>query len=371
MSSAGPASHLERVDGACDRCHRRSWLLGRLGGHLETARANISAVLALADEELIEAIGGRRRSEVHDQLRQFDAPAARRRCQEAGLEPICRCDERYPASLLALEAPPATLHVAGAADRFLDLIAGEPVAVVGARKASEYGLELARSLGRGLAASGVSVISGMATGIDSAAHLGALDGGALTVAVLPGPADRPYPPSRRGLFAKLRARGAAVSELPPGSGVWRWTFPARNRIIAALAAATVVVEAGAQSGALLTAGIARSLGKPIGAVPGRVTSPLAAGPNTLLAAGASVIRDPQDALDLLFGAGVRRAPADERPRLDAELFALLSAIGEGVEGAVALRRVGLGPDAGLAALAELELGGWVRRQRGGRFTVVP
>src|SRR5205085_12123477 len=135
-------------------------------------------------------------------------------------------------------------------------------------------------------------------------------------------------------------------------------FPARNRIIAALASATVVVEAGERSGALLTAGIAQSLGRPLGAVPGRVTAPLAAGPNELIASGATLIRDAQDVLDLLFGAGRREAVTEDRPPIDGDLRGLLSAIGSGIDAPAAFERLGLDAEAGLAALAELELCGY-------------
>jgi DNA processing protein len=335
------------------------------------ARGTIAAVLALSDEDLIGAIGGVHAAGVRDELRRFDPAQARQRSATAGLEVICRCDDRYPARLLALDAPPAVLHVAGGLERFLELVALDPVAIVGSRKASTYGVDVARSLARGLAVSGVAVLSGMALGADSAAHAGALEGGGQTVAVLPGSADRAYPASKRGLLVKIRDRGAAISELPPGASVWRWMFPARNRIIAALAALTVVVEASQRSGALLTAGIARSLGRPIGAVPGRVTAPLAAGPNRLIASGAHVIRGPQDVLDVLFGAGARSAASDRRAPLHGELSMLLSAIAEGAETSVAFARAGLDAEDGLAALAELELSGYVHREQGGRFSVVP
>jgi DNA processing protein len=150
-------------------------------------------------------------------------------------------------------------------------------------------------------------------------------------------------------------------------------FLARNRIIAALAAMTVVVEAGERSGAMVTARLAREIGRPVGAVPGRVTTPQAAGVNGLLAAGACVVRGPQDVLDHVFGAGVRLAGtgAAERPPPPAELRVLLEAIAAGHETAAALARAGLRPEQGLAALAALELGGYVRRGAGGRFSVVP
>jgi DNA processing protein len=359
------------ADRACDRCLARAWLLARLAGHLEQARARIDAVLALPDRELIAAVGGRQGPEIQTELERVDVGPLRVRARAAGVETICGCDPGYPPGLLALASPPAVLHVAGGLDRLLALVAEDPVAIVGARRASPYGLDVARSLGRGLARAGVTVLSGMALGIDSAAHAGALAAAAPTVAVLPGPADRPYPASKRALHRQIVAGGAAVSELPCGAAVWRWTFPARNRIIAALAAMTIVIEAGNRSGALLTASFASNLGRPVGAVPGRVSSPGAAGPNGLLAAGAHVVRGAQDVLDHLFGAGVRAAAGEDRGELSAELRRVLSAIADGHDNAAALTRAGVTAQQGLAALASLELAGYVRRGPGGRFQVLP
>jgi DNA processing protein len=355
---------------ACERCLARSWLLARLAGHLELARRRIELALALADDELIAAVGGEQRDSVRRELSRLDIDELRARSARAGLELICRCDAQYPPRLAALASQPAVLHVAGTLDRFLDLVAEDPVAIVGARRASPYGLEVARALGRGLASAGVTVLSGMALGIDSAAHAGALAAPGPTVAVLPAGADRAYPRAKRALLVEIRNTGAAVSELPPGSGVWRWTFPARNRIIAALSAMTVVVQAGARSGALLTAGFASGLGRPVGAVPGRVTSPLAAGTNGLLAAGAHMVRGPQDVLDCLFGAGAPTAKLDRRPDLRPELSSLLAAIGDGHDTAAALTAAGMAPPEGLAAVAALELAGYVRREPGGRYLVL-
>ena len=354
---------------ACPHCLARSWLIARLSGHLDHARGRTAELLGLDDEELIAAVGGEQRSAVTAEFLRFETASACSQAAAAGIDLICRCDASYPRRLRALDSPPAVLHVAGGLDRFLRLVADEPVAIVGARRATMYGVDIAQSLGAGLGAAGVAVLSGMALGIDSAAHKGALDIAAPTVAVLPGGADRAYPPAKRALYAQIRATGAAVSELPPGVQVRRWMFPARNRIIAALAAMTVVVEAGERSGALLTAGVARSIGRPVGAVPGRVTSPLSDGPNQLLAQGAYVVRTPQDVLDLLFGAGVRRVQPSAQPELPPELRVLLAAIAEGEDTRGALARAGLPAERGLAALASLELAGYVRRETGGRFSV--
>jgi DNA processing protein len=360
---------------ACDSCIGRAWLLARLGGHLEQVRSRIGELLCLGDDELIAAVGGARRGELERELALFDTSAYRRRADRAGLELLCRCEHRYPARLRMLRNAPAVLHVAGGLERFLELAGGDPVALVGARRGTEYGRGVAGSLARALVRAGVPVVSGMALGIDSAAHRGALAGGADTIAVLPSGADRPYPASAQALHRRIIAVGAAVSELPPGTAPRRWSFPARNRIIAGLAAVTVVVEAGDRSGALTTAAVARELGRPVGAVPGRVTSPHAAGPHRLLAGGATIVRGAQDVLDALFGSGVRVVPgAEEGAELGAglapELRALLAAIGDGDDTAQALSRAGLTPADGLAALAALELAGQVRREAGGRYSIV-
>ena len=356
---------------ACDACTSRTWLLGRMGGHIDRFRGRLEHVLELDDDGLISAAGGRTRARLRDELESLDLERVRARSRAAGLETICRCDPAYPPALLALPAPPAVLHVAGGLGRLLELTAAEPVAIVGSRRPSEYGREVARSLGRSLAVSGLTVISGMALGVDSAAHAGALDGGSGTVAVLPGSAERPYPAAKRALHRRILTGGAAVSELGPGTSIWRWMFLARNRIIAALSAMIVVVEATEYSGALVTARVAREIGRPVGAVPGRITSPQAAGPNGLLAAGACMVRGAQDVLDHLFGAGVRLAGAPRARQPPAELRPLLAAIAEGHETPAALARAGFGPDQGLAALAALELGGFVRRGPGGRFSAIP
>lgn len=359
----------ETVEHACSRCLARPWLLGALSGHLDNVRGEIDELLRLDDGELIAAVGGRRRQELERALSRFDDEPARRRAREAGLEAICRCNSGYPSALAGLASAPAVLYVAGGVDRLLALVGADPVAIVGARDASAYGVDIARSLGRGLASAGVGVISGMALGIDSAAHAGALCTGP-TIAVLPGPADHPYPRARRGLYRQLLGAGAAVSELPPGTVIRRWMFPARNRIIAGLASMTIVVEAGARSGALLTARVAQALDRPVGAVPGRVTSAQAVGPNRLLADGASLISCAQDVLDALFGAGVRDATREIRPELDAEQRSLLGAIAAGHDTSDALARAGVSPQQGLVELASLELGGYIRRGPGGRYAVV-
>lgn len=356
---------------ACDACLARAWLLARLAGHLDRVGDRIWAVLALGDEELTAAVAGRDAETVVDERAGFSADLARDLCIAAGLEAVCRCEDVYPARLRSLAAPPAVLHVAGGLRRLGELAEAEPVAVVGARRASPYAMEAARSLSRALGVAGLTVVSGMAAGVDTAAHEGALAAGGATIAVLAAGADRPYPATARALHRRIRAEGAAISELGPGVPVRRWMFPARNRIIAGLSAMTVVVAARRGSGSLLTAIAARELGREVGAVPGQITAPLAWGPHRLLRGGARLVTGADDVLEALFGpAAPSRAVPARRPSLAPELERLLEAIADGHEPDDCLRLAGLDADRGLAAIASLELAGLIRRAAGGRVEVI-
>jgi DNA processing protein len=350
---------------ACDDCLRRTALIASLSGWIDVQwkrRDAVGRLLALPDEVLLELAADPRVVRAHAG---FDPAAARARVAQARLRTCCRCSAGYPELLRDLPDPPAVLHVLGDPAA---LRAPDAVAIVGARRASGYGAEVARALGRGLGVAGVPVVSGLAYGIDASAHAGALAGTAGPVAVVAGGADRPYPASSRRLHEQVGARGAVVSELPPGTGVRRWAFPARNRIIAGLARVVVVVEAAERSGSLITADLATDAGRTVGAVPGRVTTPVAAGTNGLLAAGAAVVRGVEDVLDLLADCGFRHAapPARELPA-EPELRALLAAIDDGRATLAALAREQPDADAVVQALAELEARGLVRRGFGGRY----
>jgi DNA processing protein len=359
---------------ACDDCLRRAWLLGLLEGHLDIAGRRGVVKLELEDRKLIEALGGERRTELLKTYRSFDAHAARAACAAAAVEAICRCDASYPAQLEDLEDPPAVMHVRGGADRLIELLSRSAVAIVGSRRPSSDGVEVARALARDLAIAGVTVLSGMALGIDSAAHAGALAGGGATVAIMAAGVERPYPASSRLIYRQVCDRAAAVSELPPGVSVRRWMFPARNRLIAALGEMTVVVEATTRSGALGTVQTALDLGRWVGAVPGRVTSPLAAVPNRLLSEGAHVVRDVNDVLEAIAGVGGTVGGAEaglgagRRPAPDG-LASMLDAIARGLDTPAALRSAGYGLQETLEGLAALELNGNVRRVPGGRFAI--
>ena len=315
----------------------------------------------------------------------FDAAAARGRIAAAGLTAVCRCERAYPERLRELPDPPAVLHVAGSLAAVP--AGGEAVAIVGARRATPYGLEVSRSLGRGLAAAGLPVVSGMALGIDSAAHAGALaalspmappipahagapapPAAGRPVAVLAGGAETAYPARMRGLHARLIGAGAVVSEMPPGFTGHRWCFPARNRIIAALSTVTIVVEAATRSGSLITADLATDLGRVVAAVPGPVTSRYSAGANELLHAGAAVIRGARDVLDLVLGADAPPLP-EPAPLvpLDPAQRRVLDAIERGQGTLAELARTMEEAQAASRTLSELELLGLVRRGFGGRY----
>ena len=263
---------------ACDACLRRTWLVERLSGYLDYQRNRVDVILGLDDQTLINFwIEIRASRGIDDQLeREYQefgadqAEAARRRAQEAGLELICVCDESYPHRLRRLYGPPAVVHVAGGMARFLELARADPVAIVGTRRPTSYGTEVAQVLGRGVSVSGLALVSGMAIGIDAAAHRGALAGGGRTIAVLPGCAAEPYPKTNQSLYKQILRDGVAISELGAGASVRKWTFIARNRIIAALSELTIVAQGRDGSGALQTAKIARRVGCRLGAVPGSV-----------------------------------------------------------------------------------------------------
>lgn len=358
----------------CTACLRRAQLVGTLSlqiaGRL-TGRHRTAPILALSDRDLIEAVGGSFAAAARRTLREFDRDAYLARLTEAGLHGVCRHEDAYPEQLLALVDPPALLHSTAPTDALADLCRPPSVAVVGTRRASAYGIEVATALGRGLARAGVTVVSGLALGIDAAAHRGALEGGGRTVAVLGCGADVAYPRANRTLYERIRASGAVIAELPPAQRPARWTFPARNRIMAGIAGATVVVEAAERSGSLITVGFAQDLGREVCAVPGRVTSRIAAGANQLLLDGAHPVRGVADVLDVVFGVGrwdaSSVAPAEATEALDPRLRVVLSTVETGDSLDEAADRSGLSAAELRAALGRLELLGLIRRDGLGAY----
>jgi len=254
--------------------------------------------------------------------READTAAYRRDLAARGITCLAFSDEAYPARLRELHDPPLALFTLGPAGGALD---GDGCAagIVGSRRAAEAGLRLAERLAGGVAGAGGQVISGLALGIDAAAHQGALDRGGTTVAVLGCGVDVPYPRRNRAVYRRIAERGLIVSEYPPGTPPSPWRFPARNRVIAALADAVVVVEARARSGALITADHALDLGRDVLAVPGAPGVAAAAGTNALLKAGAGLIEGPED-LCTWLGLDPPAGPEPPDGEADRRLLAVLA-----------------------------------------------
>ena len=267
---------------------------------------------------------------------------------------VSRGGQEYPPLLTELHDPPARLLLRGGPPEILSQPA---VAVVGARSCSAYGAQVARDLARELAAAGVVVVSGLARGIDGEAHRGALAAGGQTVAVLGCGIDRDYPRAHAELARRIVASGLVISEYPPGVEPAPWRFPARNRIVAGLARATVVVEARERSGALITADFALELGRDVFAVPGEITSGLSKGTNDLIRQGAIPLLAAGDVFEILgIEPSSPREPASSSPEAGAVLGFL-------ADGAATLdeisRATGLGSPEVAVALTELELAGLV------------
>jgi DNA processing protein len=275
----------------------------------------------------------------------------------------------FPAQLLDLEDDaPQRLFGCGAAALVCGLAVDRSVTIVGSRRASSYGLRVAEELGHLLAAAGLVVVSGMARGIDAAAHRGALAGGGTTIAVLGGGPDVVYPVGERRLYGRILGSGAVISEAPPGRRPESWSFPVRNRIMAALAAMTVVVEAAEPSGSLITARKALELGRELGAVPGPVTSRSSEGTNGLIVDGATPVRGAQDVLDRLLGVG---EPHARRlgPALEPQLARVIELVERGSASCDAVATAGaMAPADAAVALARLELLGYVCVDVDGRYS---
>ena len=214
---------------------------------------------------------------------------------QAGIEVLTWEDPTYPSRLKQIEQPPPVLYVRGKLDPLDDFA----VAIVGTRRATSYGRQVAEQLGEYLAQNGVTVVSGLARGIDAAAHQAALRGGGRTLAVLGNGVDQVYPPEHRHLAERLMLSGALLSDYPPGTKPEGTNFPPRNRIISGLSMAVVIVEAGNQSGALITASFAAEQGREVFAVPGNIFSPESKGTNHLILEGARPLLEYRDVLEAL------------------------------------------------------------------------
>ena len=283
-------------------------------------------------------------------------------------------DPRYPARLAELDPPPSLWVRGGLVEDD-----GLAIAIVGARRATPYGLEVAAELARELAARGVTIVSGFARGIDSAAHRAALDAGGRTIAVLGCGIDVVYPPENRHLAEAVAASGALVTQFPPGTAPLAYHFPTRNRTLAALVLGVVVVEAAERSGTLLTAGFAGDLGREVYAVPGKITSPTSAGVHRLLRDGARLVETWTDVVQELpnvwrcrvrdtAAASIETAQPSKGTDEARMLQFLMRDEPQHIERLIA--RAGMDAARASAILTQLELGGWARQLGGQRWIAV-
>ena len=316
----------------------------------------VSAFAAATESHVVEAPRSMRFEAFRSR---FDERVERQRLAAAGIRFVGRSEPGFPPLLGAIHDPPAGLFLRGSREH--ELLNRPAVAVVGARACSAYGRHVARLLGRELAAAGLVVVSGMARGIDGEAHRGALEGGGTTVAVLGSGIDRDYPAAHRELAARIAATGLVVSEYPPGVEPAPWRFPARNRIVAGLCAATVVIEARERSGALITADFALEEGREVFVVPGEITSALSAGSNALLRLGATPLLSAQDVLETF---GIEPVPPPAR-QLSAPATRVLECVRAAPVAADELARAtGLAAAELAVALSELELADLVSLEEG-------
>ncbi len=303
---------------------------------------------------------------------------------------LTRADAEYPSRLAEIPDAPATLHVRGGlVDE--DTLA---VAIVGSRRATTYGLEVAETLAADLAARGVTIVSGLARGIDSAAHRGALRVGGRTLAVLGSGVDVIYPPENRRLALEIAERGALLSQFAPGTPPLPQNFPIRNQVIAAMSLAVVVVEAAERSGSLITARLAAELGREVLAVPGRITTPESRGANRLIQDGAHLALGWEDVVASLperwkacvtadgrtgtagdaavaWGGPAKGEPSEYEKEVTLATRKILGLLGEDpVDIDHVIERSGLGAGRVSAALLDLELEGRVRQIEGKRFVRV-
>ncbi len=295
-------------------------------------------------------------------LARNEAVAALERARAKSIDAIPWLSARYPVRVAGVFDPPLVLWVRGSTE-----VLSEPsIAIVGSRSASAYGEEAAAGLAADLARRGIVIVSGLARGIDAAAHRGALAAGGRTIAVLGCGPDVVYPPEHAGLMDEVIRTGAAVSELPPGTRPLAFHFPRRNRIISALSLGVVVVEARQRSGALITADCALEQGREVMAVPGNVLSERHRGSHTLLKAGAALVETAEDVLQVVKATAQGVLPFAERDPL-------LGAMETGEQYAVDALAAACGCDAAsvLTRLLELELQGLVRRAAGSRFVRAP
>lgn len=324
--------------------------------------ASVPRLAAVVGEPLAVSLLG------YDCKRQIDAALAW--ADEPGNHLVTLADAAYPQALLAADDPPILLYAKGR----LELLKRPALAIVGSRNATKQGEATATAFAAALSAAGLTVASGLALGIDAAAHRGALAERGSTIAVIGTGADRIYPARNEDLARQIAERGVIVSEFPLGTPPVAANFPRRNRLIAGLARGCLVVEAAERSGSLITARLAAEAGQEVFAIPGSIHSPLSKGCHKLLKQGAKLVESAQDILEeLRWEAVVAAAPAASAPLPEDPASAqLLVALGyQPCDLDTLAERSGLTPERLLAMLLPLELAGHVAQLPGGRYQRIP
>ena len=343
-------------------------LFKRLFQHFKTPES----VLHASPEELLQVEG--MTSRLANAIVRHSLPEKAKRdldlAFKKGYKIITLSDTAYPPLLLEITDPPPILYVCGSLKT-----SGLNIALVGSRNATRYGLTITRRLGADLAALGVTVVSGMAMGIDTAAHYGAIEGHGNTIAVLGSGLDRIYPASNKKLFYKIAEHGAVISEFPPETGPEGHNFPQRNRIISGICQGTVIVEATRRSGSLITARMAAEQNRDVFAVPGSIHSFKSTGTHTLIKQGAKLVENVQDIteeFDLVLN---RPAAMDSRStktplQLTPDESGVLKLLGPyPVHIDDLVRKTSIAPGRLSSILLQMELKGLVQQSPGNLFTI--
>ena len=325
-------------------------------------------IFAAGHGALSRVVSAKQASALLEADRAEDVTAALAWAETPGNRVLTLADQDYPQRLLDTMDPPTLLYVKGRAD----LLNRPSLAVVGSRNATAQGLANAESFAACLSAGGLTIVSGLALGIDAAAHRGALKSAASTVAVIGTGADRTYPAGNRELARRIAEVGCIISEFPLGVPAIAANFPRRNRIIAGLSAGVLVVEAAERSGSLITARLAGEQGRDVFAIPGSIHSPLSKGCHRLIKQGAKLVDDARDVLEeLALPAPSAAAPAAVGPAVGGEDPVLASLGFDPCDLDTLAQRCGLTPQGLSAILLELELDGRVAMLPGGRYQRLP
>lgn len=323
---------------------------------------------SMHDLTLVEGIGKNRASRIVNFNRWDFVQRELQKAQSMNIRLVTLHDRDYPEGLRQIHDAPIMLYVKGTlepADKY-------SIAIVGSRSSSEYGMQVAEKMGTTLSSCGLTVVSGMARGIDTASHKGALRGGGRTIAVLGSGIDVPYPYANRGLMQSIGASGAVISEFPLGTGPQKENFPKRNRIISGLSLGVVVIEAAIDSGSLITVAYALDQGKEIFAVPGNITSSNSRGTNDLIKRGARLVESAEEVIDELrpLLKGILREEKKSLPRMSEEekiVHSHLDAEPKHID--VLTRKSNMASGKALSVLLSLELKGLVRQSSGKHFSL--